>query len=530
MELIRKSAERFSDLFKGNKAAYGQHIPEKKTVEGEKAKGQSFLVKEELTLTTYLEHLHGERSIGVSPMLQGNVVKFGAIDVDVYPLNPAKYINIAVRGKLPLVPFRTKSGGLHMYLFFSELVPAKDAVECLKTIRQIMGLPYDTEIFPKQIRLSDDSIGNWINLPYFDYSKTVRYAYSTKGEHFSLEQAITACENARVTLKDLKDILANAPLAQGPPCLQHLYLSGGDTVGARNIFLFNCAVYLKARFGEEFPEVLARLNANMFDPLEEKELRDTIVASHSRKDYTYQCSLPELKLICDKESCKKRDYGIASDGISNMSYESLRQIKSSKPYYIWTVNGAEMVFYAESELLNQMRFRELCLRQLHVVPKILTKAAWDNVLNRALENIEIEDVSEFDDVSTDSIWLSRVTDFLTRQQAIKPVLMDDGLVWYQADKGRLHFKAAKLLDFLASAQSLRDISMAKHRELLKKLGARSDGRVSLGAGRVMRTWYLNIKQIQDEKGLLMEVRCNEAMEDDAEALEPLNFKDEEEDF
>ena len=82
--------------------------------------------------------------------------------------------------KLPLVPCMTKSGGVHLFLFTKEPIPAFKLQNKLEEIAASMGRTGD-EIFPKQYEWSkqqpqEKQTGNWLNMPYFSGNDTTRYA------------------------------------------------------------------------------------------------------------------------------------------------------------------------------------------------------------------------------------------------------------------------------------------------------------------------------------------------------------------
>ena len=522
MEFARQYVDAYAEVFKGNQTAHGVHIPENKVKKGEKAKGKSFTRREKLTADHILKHLHGEESIGVNPLNHEGKVNFVVIDVDVYPVDPTHYLAILKRAGLPFIGFRSKSGGLHLYLFFSSAVLAAKVLPLMQTVRQILGLPKDTEIFPKQTRLIGDQIGNWINLPYFDYTKPVRQAYSFEGDMLSLTDALTAIQDSKVSFAGFEEAIAQAPLSEAPPCLQTIFMHGGAEEGSRNCYLFNCAIYLKARFGKDFAENLHALNKKTLHPIEYEELDRTVVASHNKGDYSYQCQDPGLSQYCDKALCILRTYGKGAGTVSDLSFEKLVQVQCSTPYYKWYVNGAEMIFYSESELMNQQKFREMCLRFLHKVPNQLKNPAWDGVLNRALANIELEIVEAEDDMSEDSLWLSKVLEFFSRPQAMRPSQVEDGLVW-QSEDNELHFKGAKLLEYLDKTNLFRHFKKAQHRDLIDKLGAKNTKLRYTDLGKAGRTWALNLFHLH-EKGLFLEISKTQFDEKD---MTPLDFIGEE---
>ena len=68
----------------------------------------------------YLDHLSGVKSIGIQPCTDEGKARFGAIDVDKYPIDRKFYLDIIQEKKLPIIPVLSKSGGLHLYIFTKE--------------------------------------------------------------------------------------------------------------------------------------------------------------------------------------------------------------------------------------------------------------------------------------------------------------------------------------------------------------------------------------------------------------------------
>ena len=79
-----------------------------------------------------------------------------------------KLINQIGNLNLPLIVFRSKSGGAHVFLFTEEYVSASLMQDKLNEIRSVLGYG-GSEVFPKQRELkSKDDTGNFLNLPYFN--------------------------------------------------------------------------------------------------------------------------------------------------------------------------------------------------------------------------------------------------------------------------------------------------------------------------------------------------------------------------
>lgn len=525
IDFVRPFADLMQQLFKGHPEHFGVWEPPKeKCKEGEKNSGRSWTEHKPLGQDQYCRHLHGEQSIGVLPLDANGNIRFAAIDVDVYPLEPHKYIALLRQHNLPFVAFKSKSGGLHLMIFFSEDTKAAKALPVLHTVRRVLGLPRDTEIFPKQRSLSKGQTGSWLNLPYYNHKSTERYAYDANSQPLSLEEGLAYGMRSRTTLKVLSTALEQLMLCDGPPCLQTLLSSGEVDKGARNVFLFNCATYFKAKYKEEFAEHLHMINGQIPDPLKYTEVDTTIVSSHNKGDYSYQCNDGVLARYCDRTECGMREFGKGSGTVSDLSFERLVQVKCAQPYYKWYVNGAELTFYSESELIKQDKFRELCLRVLHKLPNRLKEQAWTNVINRALTNIEIENVELVDDLSTNSIWISKLSEFLESKRALRPSQVETGLVWRAGSI--MHFKGAKLMEHLDKTGMFRHFKGNRHRDLLKTLGAKPGTKLRYpDLKKSARVWAIDLKETHKD-GMLLSVPVEEIKV----VHEDLNFKPEEERF
>jgi len=110
------------------------------------------------------------------------------IDIDVYPLDPRRFCFFFAKYSLPFTVFKSKSGGAHAFIFFAKETEARAVIQQLERTVSLLGLPKDTEIFPKQA--STEAIGNWINLPYFDAYNTTRYAYDDEGNPLGFDEAL----------------------------------------------------------------------------------------------------------------------------------------------------------------------------------------------------------------------------------------------------------------------------------------------------------------------------------------------------
>ena len=132
-----------------------------------KAEGKAFIKRQSITDDLWNEHLDGkDPALGVIPINEENMCKWGCIDVDEYNLDHLVIMrNIKGMG-FPLVTFRSKSGGAHLFLFAKDFIPASLMQSKLKQMSIMLGYE-GSEIFPKQTEILVDrgDTGNFLNLP-----------------------------------------------------------------------------------------------------------------------------------------------------------------------------------------------------------------------------------------------------------------------------------------------------------------------------------------------------------------------------
>lgn len=495
----------FSKLFSGNTSCYGEFIPDTTiTGESEKAKGKSFTRHAEPTFPLYESHLKGEKSIGIVPIDANGKVRFAAIDVDEYPNKAKFYCAMITRYGFPLVPIQSKSGGLHLYCFFSTDTDAAQAIAAMTSLRQILGLPSTTEIFPKQVTLAEGQVGNWINLPYFNEQNTTRYAYGDEGLPLNLTSFVSLAKTRRVTAKIINEWINNLPLSSAPPCLQTVYLTGaiGDYNSGRNTFLFNAATYIKARYGvDELPFRLMALNSTLPQPLTEDELGHSVLSSQTKGSYSYQCREALLGANCCKELCSKREFGKGSKTISDFSFQDFTQVMTSPPHYRWIVSGVPMVFMSEDELRKQDTFLNLCVRYLHKLPNKLTEARWAEIINTALSKVVIETVEESAVIDEDYEFKLNLYEYIfDRPLADDVEAVERGQVMRSDDHGGYIFKLDYFVKWLSNVKKIKMVKASKFYLSLKSVGCKG-GRVYLPKKKMlMRIWILPLSKVMKDRG------------------------------
>ena len=463
----------FSLLFKGNENAHGKHQYTNELEKSGKRKGKSWTVNEPATEEDYQAHLAGKQGLGIVPIDQNSNVSFCVIDVDQYNDGTNRYVDKVYDYRMPLIPFRSKSGGLHLYLFFTEAVRADAAIDIMKKFINFLNLPPNTEVFPKQKKLRAGDAGNWINLPYFSLGEAFDGSMKAgledqTGRVLEIEAAMEYVKRHKQKIDDINIFFEQLPLKDGPPCLQSIYLSG-DT-DYRNNYLFNYSIYLKSKYGEDFESHLIEANTQLIKPLPLDELAKTVARS-KKKDYTYTCSQEPICSLCNKSECRTREHGIDGDTISKLNFEELTQYLTDPPYYAWKINGKELKFFKEQDIIMQNHFRELCMRELHVLPNRLKDITWSRIVNTALSDIKVQKVDPADDISPGAMFTNHLADFLERRAkaASKEQILIDRVYKDQDDKLYV-FRAKDLVHFLVHVKQFRAFGQTEVQDKLKVLG------------------------------------------------------------
>ena len=168
------------ELFRGSDLAHGRSEMTNKVTAKGKHEAKCWTEPRPVEVKDWEGHLAGSAGIGIAPIDSNCVVRWGAIDVDVYAGLSIEALNQTIQSKqLPLVICRSKSGGPHIFLFVTEPVPAADMIAKLHAMAGCLGFGA-SEIFPKQEQISRDAgnkdFGSWINMPYFGGTRFLRYA------------------------------------------------------------------------------------------------------------------------------------------------------------------------------------------------------------------------------------------------------------------------------------------------------------------------------------------------------------------
>ena len=119
-----------------------------------KKSGDSFTSNYPHTSEMWQAHLEGKKfkvktnrgsieadSLGLCPINKNSKCRWGAMDLDNYKPSIPELFKKLKSLNVPTIPFRSKSGGIHLYIFLTEEVPALLMREKLHSIKNI--LPQD---------------------------------------------------------------------------------------------------------------------------------------------------------------------------------------------------------------------------------------------------------------------------------------------------------------------------------------------------------------------------------------------------
>lgn len=489
--LTNVDIQKFFLLFKGKSNSYVRNeLPKTAPKAGEKIKAK--ITQNEGTVDKELlsNHLEGSFGVGICPINNEGKCYFAVLDIDCYDKRTKKMLQFIQEYNLPLLPFRSKSGGLHVYVFFAKSVTARKARETLSEISYCFCLDdiygkSKVEIFPKQDSIKEGGFGSCVTLPYFNAENPYTYLLDSDGNKVEFKEAMDYIQKHLTTLENIKEILENLPFSDAPPCIQRQLIAelvGGDNSG-RNNFLFSYAVYAKKKYGTGFEAYVKEVNDNFEAPLEDNVI-EQICVSVSNNEYYYRCKEVPCSAFCDKTICKRREFGLGRDKshFTGVEYGMLRRYLTAEPYYEWELrlHGQEqwkkVIFKDEGYLLDQKNFQKACVRYLNNAPMQVSNNDWYAVLNSILPNIQDVEVKKETDTSGTSLLRNAFVNYLSSKQARRdsPFQIRVGLCVRQVVKGEVkyYFTHQGFTDYLRTQKINFDYSML--RETLKTFGAKED--------------------------------------------------------
>jgi hypothetical protein len=336
--------EEFIKIFQGLNRAHGVTYVDRKGADGQKIKGKSFVQRDIVTEKMWHNHLNGvEPSLGIIPITDDNTCKWGCIDIDSYAgFDHKKLINKIKNLNLPLLVFRSKSGGAHVFCFTTVPVEAKLMRDKLVSVSAVLGYG-GSEVFPKQVELkSKDDTGNFLNLPYFNCKNTTRYCFNDNAEAVSLDGFFNLYQLNKITPDQLENLKIKRPESEfgdGPPCLESITQT--EIKDGRDRILYQYIQYAKRKWPESWQGKINAFNYKYFEKHSEGPLDD------------------------------------------------LQKVELDEPYYWVNVDGERVKLDNIDYLIEQRLFRRTVAKQINKKPKRVTVKEFETYVDQLLQGVEI---------------------------------------------------------------------------------------------------------------------------------------------
>ena len=434
-------------IFEGNNSAYGQLVLSGSSSSKGKAEGKAFIKRQPVTDQLWQDHLDGkEPALGIIPINEDNMCKWGCIDVDQYNIKHNDIMKDIDDQSLPLVTFRSKSGGAHLFLFAKDFIPAVLMQSKLKEMAAALGFE-GSEIFPKQTEILSErgDTGNFLNLPYHGGTKGLRYAFDGAGNAASLESFYSMYDDKSCTEDEIRAIVvakvdnSGEAFEDGPPCLNKLAREGFGE-GSRNNSLFNIAVYRKQSDPDNWQDQLQMDNQKyMVPPLGFQEVTNLIKSIGKRGYDKYRCKEQPICGSCNAAKCRTKKYGVGFEEEQMPELDTLTKITSNPPQWFLNVSGKRVELKTE-QLHNPNLFSLAVLDQVHEMTPIPKAKDWREVYVKPLL-LNLQEIEPLESLNPMNQIINLLYDFTVNRPAArtkedilnKMSWTDDGYTYFRMD-------------------------------------------------------------------------------------------------
>jgi len=414
--------DKFKSIFEGLTIAYGQYQKGDRAENG-KQKGKAFIVRKNVSDDLWENHLQGKgAALGIIPINENNLCKWGCIDIDEYNFDHTSFVQSVRSANLPLVVCRSKSGGAHVFLFTKEFIPASLMQNTLKKMAATLGFE-GCEIFPKQTEILVDrgDTGNFLNLPYHNEMKGLRYAIKDDGNAASIDEFFELYD--KYVQDKLEEVKIEKPkiveaFQDGPPCLNKLAKDGFGE-GARNNALFNIAVYFKQATPDRWEDELVKANQeHMVPPLSNGEVQQ-LIKSVNRKGYDkYRCKDAPINSVCQSGLCRTKRFGVGFGEEEMPVLGNLTKYASKPPQWFLNVDDARIELKTE-QLYNAGLFALACLDQANLIVPVPKPKDWKQYYLKPLLDKGLQEVEPLESLDPKNQILALLQDWTTNRQSAR---------------------------------------------------------------------------------------------------------------
>jgi len=373
-------------------------------------------------------HLQGKGpALGIIPIREDNTCRWGCIDIDSYNFDHGSLIQSIRNLNLPLIVCRSKSGGAHVFLFTTEFISAALMQQTLKKIAKVLGYE-GSEIFPKQteILVERGDTGNFLNLPYYNETKGLRYAIDDSGSSCTLEEFyklydVYACTEEQVKQIKIEEKKIEEAFPAGPPCLNKL-ASTGFGEGSRNNALFNIAVYYKQAHPDSWEDKIVEANLKYMEPKLSNSEVQQLIKSVNRKGYDkYRCKDAPINAVCQSGLCRTKRFGVGFGEEEMPLLGNLTKYKSTPPQWFLDVDGTRIELKSE-QLYSPPLFALACLDQANLVVPVPKAKDWKQFFLKPMMN-NLQEVEPLESLDPTNQLTGLLQDWTTNRQSART--MDD---------------------------------------------------------------------------------------------------------
>ena len=344
--------------------------------------GKAFIVRKPVTDDPWERQLVVEGpELGIIHITENNECRWGCIDIDEYNFDHTSLVKNIRNLKLPLIVCRSKSGCAHVFLFTRENISATLMQNTLKKFAVVLGYE-GSEIFPKQteILVERGDTGNFLNLPYHNEMKGLRYAINDNCAGCTLEEFYQLYDVYSRTKEEVEKIKTEEKKIEeafpgGPPCLNKL-ASIGFGEGSRNNALFNVAVYYKQAHPDTWEDEIVKANIKFMEPpLSNNEVQQ-LIKSVNRKGYDkYRCKDAPINAVCQSGLCRTKRFGVGFGEEEMPILGSLTKYASNPPQWFLDVDKTRIELKSE-QLYRPELFALACLDQANLVVPVPKPKDW----------------------------------------------------------------------------------------------------------------------------------------------------------
>ncbi len=492
--MSRTHAERFMSLFRGFSGAHGTHgTTDQNSAKGGKLeiKKTARTIREQVTVGHWERHLSGEIPLGIIPIDENNMCSWGCIDVDKYDIDHVEVVRRIKSMRLPLVVCRTKSGGIHAFLFLDPPAPAEETRAALSNMAAAMGWG-DSEIFPKQnqVLLERGDLGSWLNMPYLGGNQTTRYAVKETMAAYSVSEFLDMAESSRIRIEDVPratgkrtqrrkspkegaDDDSDEPLSDGPPCLQHLAASGFPD-GTRNNGLFALGIYARKKYGENWRNRLEQMNRDFMNPPLNSDEVLGVIRNLEKKEYNYSCRDQPLCAHCESAVCRGRKFGVGGTG-QFPKISGLSKLESEPPLWFMDIEDRRIELTTR-DLQDYRAFQLVCMERLTIMYMPLRAETWAAVVGDAMQNAVVLEAAP--EMSVQGHFEELLESFcMDRHRGERWEDVRQGRPFLDPDTGRHYFRLKDLMSHL-DREGFRAWGRNKVGQHITDIGGRSGKNIS----------------------------------------------------